>query len=70
MSAAAWIACGLMAIDIGLLFVIAALLDRAERAEKHMRWLSHQADELRQDYGSQIAQSRRMAMRLLDRDAS
>lgn len=50
-----------------LLYALSWALDRAERAERHIRWLNQQADELRADYGAEISRSKRMAMRLVER---
>jgi len=66
MTTAAWIAIVALLVDVALLFALAWALDRAERAERHIRWLNHLANELRADYGSQIAQTRRMAMRCVE----
>ena len=68
MTAAAWIAIVAIGADLALLYALAWALDRAEHAEKHLRWLSRQADELRLDYGAEIARSKRLALRLIERE--
>ena len=67
MTFAAYFACALLLIIIGQWYALVRALDRADAAERHLRWLHSQADELRADYGAEIARSKRMAMRLVER---
>lgn len=68
MTAAAWIAIVALMGCIALIFALTWALDRAARAERHLRWLHHQAQELRADYGAEIQRSKRMASRLIERE--
>jgi len=69
MTAAAWIAVVLLVVCVVLIYLLVGQMDRAEKAERHIRWLSEQADELRADYGAEISRSKRMALRAVERDS-
>jgi hypothetical protein len=55
MTAAAWIACVLLCVIVAYQYQVAVLRDERRR-------LLTENDDLRRDYGAQIAQSKRMAL--------
>lgn len=67
MTPASWIALVLLVIAVVLLYALVWALDRAAAAELRMRFVEAQAAELRSDYGAEIARSKRMALRVVER---